>query len=111
MASAAAHTCGATPRAPWPADIPRPLWSAGARHGGAGDGGVSLIPAHDAARDGRRVGWAEEPWGPSASRSGRHRGDGVPQAPRFVVIDATTVQAPGATGTDYRLHMRLDLVT
>src|SRR5262249_13102682 len=35
----------------------------------------------------------------------------LPQALRFVVIDATTVQAPGATGTDYRLHMSLDLVT
>jgi hypothetical protein len=33
-----------------------------------------------------------------------------PPALRFVVIDATTVQAPGATGTDYRLHIRLDLV-
>ena len=35
----------------------------------------------------------------------------LPQALRFVVIDATTVQAPGATGTDYRLHISLDLVT
>jgi len=35
----------------------------------------------------------------------------LPQALRFVVIDATTGQAPGATGTDYRLHMSLDLVT
>jgi len=35
----------------------------------------------------------------------------LPQALRFVVIDATTVQAPGATGTDYRLHSSLDLVT
>ena len=34
----------------------------------------------------------------------------LPQALRFVVIDATTVQAPGATGTDYRLHISLDLV-
>jgi hypothetical protein len=34
----------------------------------------------------------------------------LPQALRFVVIDATTVQAPGATGTDYRLHFSLDLV-
>ena len=29
---------------------------------------------------------------------------------RFIVIDATTVQAPGAKGTDYRLHVALDLV-
>lgn len=29
---------------------------------------------------------------------------------RFVVIDATTVQGPGATGTWYRLHVALDLV-
>ena len=35
----------------------------------------------------------------------------LPQALRFVVIDATTGQAPGATGTDYRLHISLDLVT
>src|SRR6266568_6175372 len=34
----------------------------------------------------------------------------LPQPLRFVVIDATTVQAPGATGTDYRLHISLDLV-
>ena len=26
------------------------------------------------------------------------------------MIDGTTVQAPGATGTDYRLHVALDLV-
>ena len=29
---------------------------------------------------------------------------------RFIVIDGSTVQAPGATGTDYRLHVALDLV-
>ena len=29
---------------------------------------------------------------------------------RFIVIDGTTVQAPGAKGTDYRLHVALDLV-
>ena len=29
---------------------------------------------------------------------------------RFLVIDGSTVQAPGATGTDYRLHVALDLV-
>jgi hypothetical protein len=30
---------------------------------------------------------------------------------RFLVIDASTVQAPGATGTDHRLHLCLDLVS
>jgi hypothetical protein len=35
----------------------------------------------------------------------------LPQALRFVVIDATTVQAPGATGTDHRLHISLDLIS
>jgi hypothetical protein len=35
----------------------------------------------------------------------------VPQARRFVVIDATPVHAPGAPGTDERLPMSLDLVT
>ena len=30
---------------------------------------------------------------------------------RLLVIDASTVQAPGATGTDHRLHLCLDLVS
>jgi len=30
---------------------------------------------------------------------------------RFLVIDASTVQAPGATGTDHRLHLSMDLVS
>jgi hypothetical protein len=30
---------------------------------------------------------------------------------RFVVIDASSLQAPGATGTDYRLPIALDLRT
>ena len=30
---------------------------------------------------------------------------------RFLVIDASTVQAPGATGTDHRLHLCMDLVS
>jgi hypothetical protein len=34
----------------------------------------------------------------------------LPPGFRFVVIDASTVQAPGATGTDYRLHISMDLV-
>jgi hypothetical protein len=29
---------------------------------------------------------------------------------RFIVIDGSTVQVPGATGTSYRLHVALDLV-
>ncbi len=29
---------------------------------------------------------------------------------RFLVIDASTVQSPGATGTDYRVHLAIDLV-
>jgi len=29
---------------------------------------------------------------------------------RFIVIDGSTVQVPGATGTSYRLHIALDLV-
>jgi hypothetical protein len=30
---------------------------------------------------------------------------------RFLVIDASTIQAPGATGTDHRLHLCMDLVS
>ena len=30
---------------------------------------------------------------------------------RLLVIDASTVQAPGATGTDHRLHLCMDLVS
>jgi len=29
---------------------------------------------------------------------------------RFIVIDGSTVQEPGATGTTYRLHIAIDLV-
>jgi len=35
----------------------------------------------------------------------------LPQGLRFVVIDASSLQAPGATGTDYRLHISMDLVS
>lgn len=42
--------------------------------------------------------------GPSA-------GTTLPKGLRFVVIDASTVQAPGAKGTDYRLHIAMDLVS
>lgn len=29
---------------------------------------------------------------------------------RFIVIDGSTVQEPGATGTTYRLHIAIDLI-
>lgn len=35
----------------------------------------------------------------------------LPEGKRFLVIDGSTVQAPGATGTDHRLHLCMDLVT
>src|SRR5215470_7722282 len=37
--------------------------------------------------------------------------DTVPPGRRFVVIDASSMQAPGATGTAYRLHIAMDLVS
>ena len=33
----------------------------------------------------------------------------LPSGRRFVVIDASSMQAPGATGTDHRLHIAMDL--
>lgn len=36
--------------------------------------------------------------------------DQVPGGRRLLVVDATTVQAPGATTSDYRVHLELDLV-
>ncbi len=35
----------------------------------------------------------------------------LPPGLRFVVIDARSIQAPGATGTEYSLHISMDLVT
>jgi hypothetical protein len=35
----------------------------------------------------------------------------LPAGLRFGVIDASTIQAPGATGTDHRLHIAMDLRT
>jgi hypothetical protein len=35
----------------------------------------------------------------------------LPEAFRFLVIDGSSIQAPGATGTDYRLHIAMDLRT
>ena len=37
--------------------------------------------------------------------------DTLPQGRRFVVIDASSIQAPGATGTDHRLHIAMDWVS
>ena len=34
----------------------------------------------------------------------------LPSGRRFVVIDASSMQAPGATGTDHRLHIAMDLL-
>jgi Transposase DDE domain len=35
----------------------------------------------------------------------------LPAGLRFVVIDASSIQAPGATGTDHRLHIVMDLLS
>jgi hypothetical protein len=35
----------------------------------------------------------------------------LPSGLRFVVIAASSIQAPGATGTDYRLHLAMDLLS
>src|SRR5215831_9821846 len=35
----------------------------------------------------------------------------LPSGRRFVVIDARSIQAPGATGTEHRLHLAMDLVS
>src|SRR5256712_5465554 len=35
----------------------------------------------------------------------------LPEGLRFVVIDASSIQAPGAKGTDHRLHIAMDLVS
>ena len=37
--------------------------------------------------------------------------EALPTGRRFVVIDASSMQAPGATGTDHRLHIAMDLVS
>src|SRR5262249_47454405 len=37
--------------------------------------------------------------------------EGLPEGRRFVVIDASSMQAPGATGIDHRLHIAMDLRT
>ena len=37
--------------------------------------------------------------------------EALPAGRRFVVLDASSIQAPGATGTDHRLHIAMDLVS
>jgi hypothetical protein len=37
--------------------------------------------------------------------------ESLPAGRRFVVLDASSIQAPGATGTDHRLHIAMDLVS
>jgi hypothetical protein len=37
--------------------------------------------------------------------------DTLPTGLRFVVIDASSIQAPGATGTDHRRHLAMDLLS
>src|SRR5262247_2090967 len=37
--------------------------------------------------------------------------ESLPMGRRFVVIDASSIQAPSATGTDHRLHIAMDLVS
>jgi hypothetical protein len=37
--------------------------------------------------------------------------ESLPSGRRFVGIDASSIQAPGATGTDHRLHIAMDLVS
>jgi Transposase DDE domain len=39
------------------------------------------------------------------------QGDTLPAGRRLVVIDASSIQAPGATGTDHRLHIAMDLLS
>ncbi len=39
------------------------------------------------------------------------QGATLPAGRRFVVIDASSMQAPGATGTDHRLHIAMDLLS
>src|SRR6516165_6480083 len=39
------------------------------------------------------------------------QGATLPAGRRFVVIDASSMQAPGAPGTDHRLHSAMDLLS
>src|SRR5215475_13718013 len=51
------------------------------------------------------------PWVPAMLRQmvPMAAGEPLPSGRRFVVIDASSMQAPGATGTDQRLHLAMDL--
>jgi len=51
------------------------------------------------------------PWVPAMLRRmlPRLQEDIRPAGHRFVVIDASSIQAPGATGTDHRRHIAMDL--
>ena len=53
------------------------------------------------------------PWGQAMLRQMLPRSpvDPLPTGRRLVVIDASSIQAPGATGTDHRLHIALDLLS
>jgi hypothetical protein len=53
------------------------------------------------------------PWMQALLRTMLRMPSGVvlPPGLRFVAIDASSIQAPGATGTDYRLHISMDLVS
>ena len=53
------------------------------------------------------------PWVKGLLRQMRAKppGAALPEGMRLRVIDASTVQAPGATGTDHRRHLCLDLVS
>jgi hypothetical protein len=53
------------------------------------------------------------PWGQALLRRmlPLAQGDTLPAGRRFVVIDASSMQAPGATGTDHRLHIARDLLS
>lgn len=53
------------------------------------------------------------PWGKAllSKMLGPRPSTPMPHGWRFIVIDGSTVQAPGATGIHYRLHLGIDLVT
>jgi len=41
----------------------------------------------------------------------RYTPENLPDGLRFIAFDGSSIQAPGATGTDYRLHIGIDLVS
>jgi hypothetical protein len=54
---------------------------------------------------------AWKPWGKALLQQRLPCVAALPQGWRFVVIDARSIQAPGTRGTDYRLHLCLDVVS